>query len=141
MSGLAKVIEWQIAAAVLLAIAAGVFVPTSVRHDAIASIGMVMVAMLIGFMPLRLFLRAGPDRIVAGWIAAMIVRMFATLVGLVLLLKRYRLDLATCVWTVCGVYLVLLAVETLGMVRLMRREFEKQTDLRQAKPNGEAGDR
>lgn len=137
MNGLARVIEWQLATAVLVALLVGVFVPMRMRHDVLASVAAVVVAMLIGFMPLRVLLRHGPENIVAGWIAAMIVRMFATLIGLVLLLTRYQVDQATCVWTVCGMYLLLLAVETIGMVGLMRRAFEE----RQSSVNGEPGDR
>jgi hypothetical protein len=137
MRGLARLVEWQIATAIVIAVAAGVFLPGRLRQNVLAGIAAVLVAMLIGFMPLRVMLRHGPDRIVAGWLAAMIVRMFATLIGLVLLLKRYRIDLATCVWTVCGMYLLLLAIETVGMIGLMRREFEK----RRASLNGEPGER
>ena len=124
MRGLARVVEWQIATSVLVAVAAGVCLPNRVRQEVLGGIAAVTVAMLIGFWPLRMLLRGGPDRIVAGWIAAMIVRMFATLVGLVLLIKRYGMSPATIVWTVCGMYLVLLAVETVGMIGLMRRAFK-----------------
>lgn len=136
MRGLARLVEWQIATSVSLAAAAGVFLPNGIRQNVLAAIAAVTVAMLIGFWPLRMLLRGGPDRIVAGWIAAMIVRMFATLIGLVLLIKRYGMSPATVVWTVCGMYLVLLAVETVGMIGLMRSEFEK----RRASLNGESGE-
>lgn len=126
--GLVTVVEWQIATAILVAVLVGAFVPVHYRRDCLASIAAVVVAMLIGFMPLRMLLRRGPDNIVAAWIASMIVRMFGTLIGLVLLLTRYRVDRATCVWTVCGMYLVLLAVETVGMIGLMRSEFERQSN-------------
>ena len=126
MRGLTRVAAGQVAASVLVAGVAVAVVPTPARDDVIASVAVVLVAMLIGLAPMRVLLRRGPEQIVAGWVAAMIVRMAAALAGLVLLIVRYRLDVAACVWTTCGVYLLLLMVEAIGMAGLVRREFERR---------------
>jgi hypothetical protein len=102
----------------------------TVRRDVLASLAVVLGAMLIGFLPLRLLLRQGPDHIVSAWIASMILRMLACLVGLVLLLKKYELSPAICVAVVCGGYLVLLAAETFGLSRLIRRAFDRQLETK-----------
>ena len=125
MRGLLKLAALQIATAAVTALVATTLVSPNAKAITAAVVS-VTLAMLIGFMPLRLFLRKGPEQIVAGWIAAMIVRMFAALIGLALLIKRYGFDPAAIVWTTCGMYLLLLAVETIGMTRLMRREFERR---------------
>ena len=98
----------------------------NVRREVLASLAVVLAAMLIGFVPLRLLLRAGPDKFVAAWIASMILRMLACLSGLVLLLKKYDMTPLTCVIVVCGGYGVLLAVETIGLNRLIRNAFDRQ---------------
>lgn len=98
----------------------------NVQRDVLASLATVLSAMLIGFVPLRLLLRAGPDKIVAAWIASMILRMLACLSGLVLLLKKYEMNPLTCVIVVCGGYGVLLAAETIGLNRLIRNAFDRQ---------------
>lgn len=128
--GLAKVIEWQVATAVLAAVIIAALVPTRLRQDALSGVAVVLVAMLIGFIPLRILLSRGPEDIVAGWIAAMILRMLAALSGFVILLRAYQMHRVTVVATICGGYLLLLAVETIGMVRLMRSAFASEFDRR-----------
>ena len=124
--GLARLAMSLIAIVLLAAIIAGAALAGVVRREVLASLGVVLGAMLIGFVPLWSFLRNGPDNIVAGQIAAMILRMLACLVGLVVLLKMYRMSPLACVLTVCGGYLVLLAIETFGLNRLMRNAFDQQ---------------
>lgn len=104
----------------------------TLRRDVLASLAVVLGAMLIGFVPLRVLLKAGPDNIVAAWIASMMLRMLACLVGLVVLLKKYEMSPLTCVIVVCGGYLLLLAAETIGLNRLIRDAFDQQT-LKQRK--------
>lgn len=140
--GLARLAMGQVVAAMILAGAAAILVPATLRDDVLAGIVAVLVAMLIGFGPLRVFLRRGPDGIVAGWIAAMIVRMAAALVGLVVLIRRFGLDPAGCVLGLCGAYVVLLIVEAIGLAGLVRREFEnRRFDDAGATPRGELGER
>jgi hypothetical protein len=116
-----------VAAALVLAGVAVLVLDGNVRREVLASLAVVLAAMLIGFVPLRLLLKAGPDNIVAAWIASMILRMLACLSGLVLLLKKYEMKPLTCVIVVCGGYLVLLAAETIGLNRLIRNAFDRQS--------------
>ncbi len=104
----------------------GVLLEGTVRREVLAGLAVVLFAMLIGFVPLRVFLRQGPEQIVAAWIASMILRMLACLSGLVLLLKKYQMTPLTCVMVICGGYLVLLAAETIGLNRLIRKAFDQQ---------------
>lgn len=97
----------------------------SVRREVLASLAVVLGAILIGFLPLRLLLRQGPEQIMTAWVASMILRMLACLAGLVVLLKNYQLSPAVCVTVVCAGYLVLLICETIGLSRLIRRAFER----------------
>ncbi len=110
----------------ILAAASGVLLGGTVRRDVLASLAVVLGAVLVGFVPLRILLRTGPQNIVAAWIASMILRMFGCLAGLVVLLKKYELSQVNCVIVVCGGYLVMLAIETIGLNRLIRNAFARQ---------------
>lgn len=127
---LARLAIGLIAFTLVLAGLAGLLLTGAVRKDALASLVVVLAAMLVGFVPLRIFLRHGPEQIVAAWIASMILRMMACLAGLVVLLKKYDLSPLTCVIVICGGYLLLLGAETFGLNRLIRRAFDRQ-DQRQ----------
>lgn len=125
--GLVRLAIQLIAITFVLAGLATALLVGTVRRDTLAGLAVVLAAMLVGFVPLRIFLRHGPEHIVAAWIAAMILRMIACLAGLVVLLKKYEMTPITCVIVVCGGYLVLLAIETIGLNRLMRQAFDRQT--------------
>lgn len=127
---LGRVAIGLVAFTLLVAAVSGALLTGTVRRDVLASLGVVLGAMLVGILPLRLLLSRGPEHIVSAWVASMILRMLACLVGLVMLLKKYQLSTVTCVTVVCSGYLVLLAAEAFGLSRLIRRAFDRQLETK-----------
>jgi len=109
-------------AAVLLAISAClVLVASTISNTATMAVLVAVASVAVGFFPLRFVARMGTHGIPAVWIGTMTLRMFVALMGIAMLIGQRGMDPGTVVAFSIGSYLLLLGLETAGMLRLITR--------------------
>jgi hypothetical protein len=98
-----------------------------VSKDAFASSMLACVAIAIGFLPMRIVARYGIGTLPAVWMAATTVRLFAGVGAVAVLVAMKGMQANVVVPAVLGTYLVLLALETTDLIRLVR-QTDSQAD-------------
>ncbi len=107
----------------MLLVAAGlsVAVASLASKDAMVSAIVAAAVIAIGFVPMRLVTKHGLESLPAVWMGTTTIRLLAAIVAVAALIAGRGMNAPAVVAGVCGTYIVLLGVETVGVLRLVKR--------------------
>ena len=91
------------------------------RSAVLATGSLVVLATLVGVVPVVVLAPRGGNSVIAGWLVGGAVRLAVSIVAAVVLVKGVDLPARSVLLTLAVVYLALLAVETVVVVRFVSR--------------------
>lgn len=107
----------------MLLVTAGMCVAVAAvaSKDAMVAAVVATAVIAIGFVPMRLVAKHGLESLPAVWMGTTSIRLLAAIAAVAVLIAGRGMSAPAVVAGVCGTYLVLLGVETFGLLRLVQR--------------------